>query len=184
VCGETATDSEELLLDAYNEAREFLEDEIRVALPSDVEVILSDAHTVHGATDSDFVPTSSYDPRVRGLAIRRNGELSILVENGQPYHMAVSTIAHELTHIWQFSRLDYRHMKAEEGRLLVEGHAMWAGLRSIQHLPEADRYIEEQSSRADVYGEGYRYICTLLEDNSEYSNPFNLLLEQYPRVES
>jgi len=178
-CSKLATDTNEELQEAYRDARFFLEDTLGREIAHDVDVTLTDTRAVQQAAGKEFVPTSSFDPRTLGIAIRDQGDLSILVENGQPYYMAKGVIVHELTHIWQFEELNYRQMRSEEGNVIVEGHAKWAELKSIQDLPEAESYIERQKTRNDEYGVGYRRICEILDDHSDVDTPFELLLRRY-----
>lgn len=181
-CSKRATDTEEELEKAYSDARSFLEDTLGRDIANDVDVTLTDTRAVQEAAGKDFVPTSSFDPRTLGIAIRDHDGLSILVENGQPYYMAKGVIVHELTHIWQFEELNYQRLRSEEGNAMIEGHAKWAELRSIQDIPEADRYIERQKDRNDEYGVGYRRICDLLDDHNSLDTPFEFLIRRYGKI--
>jgi len=179
ICSEQATDTEEELKEAYHDARSFLEDTLGRDIAHDVDVTLTDTRAVQEAAGKDFVPTSSFDPRTLGIAIRDQEGLSILVENGQPYYMAKGVIVHELTHIWQFENLNYQRLKSEEGNTLIEGHAKWVELQSIQDIPEAEPYIERQKSRNDEYGVGYRRVCEILDEHPDLDTPFEYLSRHY-----
>lgn len=179
-CGETATDTADELREVYQEARAFLESEIGLDLRQSVRIELTDAQTVHEAAGKSFVPTPGYDARTIGVATRRGKDFAIYVENGQPYHRTLSTTVHELTHIWQFDHLDYPRMAEEHGKLLIEGHAVWADLEVLKRRDLRPDYVERETQRDDVYGEGYRRLCEMLDDAPDYDTPFALLADLYP----
>lgn len=179
-CGSIAVDEEDELREMYEEARRFLTNDMGVTLPSGINVRLTSTAEVQKAVGQTFTPTAGFDARVLGVAIRRGDRLSILVENGAPYHMAHATMVHELTHIWQYAALNYRHLEATEGLLVIEGHAVWAGLTSIAEDTNATEYIERQQSRSDVYGEGYHYVVETIKEQG-FATPFDWLSATYGR---
>jgi hypothetical protein len=59
--------------------------------------------------------------------------------------MALATVAHEFTHIWQYENLDFRKMKSDWGRLLTEGHAMWVEIDCLQRKGIGRKYREKEA---------------------------------------
>lgn len=109
-----------------------------------------------------FVPTKYFDPRTVGLAVNRNGRYEMYLENGAPKGPFIATAAHELTHIWQYEHWDWDQMKRRYGELFLavcEGMAKWSEIQYLYLLNEgefADRLLENEVARTDVYGYGLR----------------------------
>ena len=95
--------------------------------------------------------------------------------------MVLCTMVHELTHIWQFTSLDFARMEAEHDQLLIEGQAVWAGVACLRKRQLAPAYIQQQTQRNDVYGEGYRFILEQLDRQPQYRTPFDWLSALYPQ---
>jgi hypothetical protein len=180
-CTALAVDTEDELRAAYRDARAFLENDLGIDLARNIRVTLTDTEAVQRQAGRTFIPTSSFDSRVLGIATYDASGISILVENGQPYYMALAVIVHELTHVWQFDKLDFRRLQQESSLLVTEGHATWAELAVLDGRPEAEDYVQETKARTDVYGEGYRHVVEQLA-NTGFETPFAWLLNEYGRT--
>jgi hypothetical protein len=179
-CRESAVDSVRELRQVFEEARQFLVRELGQQLRRGIQVEFASANRVQEAAGRSFLPTAEFDARALGAARRRDGEFDILIEQGHPRHRTLGTIVHELTHIWQYSYLDYERMKAEHGLLLIEGLAQWAELTCLERRGLAPEYREQEANRSDVYGHGYRMILDWQKQHARLGNPFEILLHHYP----
>ena len=133
-----------------------------INLPTPIGVKLVSQAKLAKMQGSRFVPTKGFDARAIGLAISRRGEYSMLLENGSPRVCLIATMAHELTHIWQYSHWNWAEMQLKYGgRFLAvcEGMAKWAEIQYLYLLNEtslADRFFEQEVNRSDIYGYGFR----------------------------
>jgi hypothetical protein len=179
-CHATAVDDVPALKKVYGEARQFLVHHLGEKIRKDVEVQFGGAAQVQEAAGRPFMPTAEYDRRSTGVARREGNDFAILVENGQPYHTTLAVIVHELTHIWQFSYLDYERMTQEHGLLLTEGHAQWAALQCLRRRGLAPEWVAAEEARSDVYGHGYRMIQEYERRYASHGDVFDILLHLYP----
>jgi len=103
-------------------------------------------------------------PRTLGFAKRnRDGSYELYIENGSPRLALVSTLVHELTHIWQYENWDEKQILQLYGatnRLPVyEGMAVWAQVQYLfftKEFSRARREFVESIQREDEYGIGFR----------------------------
>lgn len=179
-CRATAVDTVPALKKAYDEARQFLVHHLGERIRRDVKVEFGTAAQVQEAAGRPFMPTAEFDMRSTGMAKREGNDFSILVENGQPYHTTLAVIVHELTHIWQFTYLDYERMTQEHGLLLTEGHAQWAALQCLRRRGLAPEWVAAEEARNDVYGHGYRMIQEYERRYASHGDVFDILLHLYP----
>lgn len=179
-CRNSAVNTVKELDNVYQEARTYFNQNIKVKLKLNILIEFTSAQRIQEVSRKDYIPTSNFDPRAVGTAIKEGGDYKIFIENGAPYHMTLATAIHELTHIWQFDNLNFEKMKADHGKMMIEGHAMWAELDCLEKYNLAPNYRKRESSRQDDYGKGYRMI---LELQKQYAmeNPFDILLRLYPK---
>jgi hypothetical protein len=91
----------------------------------------------------------------------QDGNLKVLIENGSPKIHTLSTLAHELTHIWQYENLDVHVLDLED----LEGFASWVEVHMMTErgeTPYAEMTKEQLERRQDENGRGYRQICQRL----------------------
>ncbi|HEX2205209.1 MAG TPA: hypothetical protein VHG91_18010 [Longimicrobium sp.] len=180
-CRESAVDTLDELREVYEEARRFVVRELGETVRKDVRVEFASAARVQEVSGKTFLPTAGYDPRAAGSARREGEHFSIVIENGQPYHVTLGTVVHELTHIWQFTHLDWARMEADHGKLLIEGHAQWAAITCLQRKGLVPQWRAAEEARSDVYGHGYRMILDWQKQYAHLGNtPFKVLLNLYP----
>jgi hypothetical protein len=174
VCRSTAIDSVEELEPLFEDVREFLVFDMDLALRRDIKVTISNAKEIQNANGEEFIPTASFDARIVGRAIRSNeNQFSIFIENGAPKIMTLSTLVHELTHIWQFEHLIIENYSVEQ----LEGLAVWTEIFYLEKMGEnihAEKLKTEMSRRNDEYGRGYRELIELLKEQPEGTSPFEL----------
>jgi hypothetical protein len=170
-CRETAVDTVKELEPLYDEVRDYFLFNLKLTIRQDIFVKLLSAKHIQ---DQEFIPTSSFDPRIIGKAIKSNdNQYSILIENGAPKVQTLGTLAHELTHIWQFEHLDLNTFTIEQ----LEGHAVWAEIHYLEAIGEhnyAAKLKHQMNSRDDEYGRGYRNLLKLLEQYPRGLSPFEL----------
>ena len=130
-----------------------------------VRVRTADARVIAKQTGAVFKPTRDFDARAVGFARQDKDGFMIYIENGAPRLAAMETIAHELTHIWQFANWNRKEMSRRYGSnrdMVYEGMAEWAAIQFLYLIGEtafARRKEEQALLRQDIYGEGFRYFC-------------------------
>ncbi|HEX6039417.1 hypothetical protein [Longimicrobium sp.] len=179
-CRRTAVDSVDALKRVFKEGRQFLVQHLGEKIRRDVDVEFASAAQVMEAAGKPFMPTKEFDIRSMGIARRDGNDFAVLVENGQPYHTTLAVIVHELTHIWQFTYLDYERMQQEHGLLLTEGHAQWAALTCLRRRGLAPEWVDAEERRDDEYGHGYRLIQEYERRHAHLGDVFDILLHLYP----
>ena len=127
-----------------------------------IKVRMTDANSIARHFGEEFVPTPGVDGRTLGFAQRDSTGYSIYIENGSPKLAAMATIAHELTHIWQYQNWDEKviiNTYGAHNRLEVyEGMAKWAEIQYLLYLNEIAYGKREQIRtmlRQDEYGRGF-----------------------------
>lgn len=162
-CSRTAIRTGEEFKRIFEDVKHNMESFYGIKLNAPVRVEMVNARTLHKKLNKSFVPSKNTDPRVLGVAInsRRDG-FSLLVENGSPRMMTMLTIAHELTHIWQYLNWNEKALKRKYGKQMLleiyEGMAKWAEVQYAFMINEptvAKRAEIETMLRDDEYGRGF-----------------------------
>ena len=154
----------------------------RISAPVHVQMVNS--KRLHKKLGKTFVPTGKFDGRVLGVAIRDRDGYSILVENGAPRMSSTMTIAHELTHIWQYLHWDGKEILRKYGKEqeleIYEGMAKWAEIQYAYLIGEPAAAKREEISarvREDEYGRGFRkYVVKYplsMGTHLEHTTPFD-----------
>jgi hypothetical protein len=128
------------------------------------EIARASAHSRMG-----FHPTPRHDARVVGVAIGDPRGYQLLVESGAPRVSATDTIAHELTHIWQYTYLPEEwvsQLLPGERSEIYEGMATWASIQFI--------YLQGHTA----YGNDQR--AAFLRGDDEYGRGLARFLARYP----
>lgn len=170
VCGRTAIKSaesfEKLLTSVLSNMKSFYGVEITVP----VHVQMVNAKKLHRKLNKTFVPTGNHDGRILGVAIKDRSGYSILVENGAPRIQTMLTLAHELTHIWQYLNWNSKVILAKYTKALeleiYEGMAKWAEIQYAFLIGE-----EETAKREEII---------TIQRNDEYGRGFRRYLQAYP----
>ena len=118
-----------------------------------------------------------------GVAISDKSGFSLLIENGSPRISATLTLAHELTHIWQYTNWDTDAIDRKYGDLkleVYEGMAKWVEVQYAYLMNEPEvawRTEAETLMRKDEYGRGLlRYLIQYSVSKSTHitkTTPFN-----------
>ena len=136
--------------------------------------------------------------RVLGFFNSKDGE--VWIESRGPRNSVRSTMAHELTHVWQNSNLDRRKLRKLSPELqlyLKEGHASFMEVDCMRRFgePEYADYLEESLlNDKSEYGIGFRVFKECMSDRADEGSvwtPFTAALylldnpdelERYARV--
>ena len=146
----------------YLQTKESLCERFDISLDVSIEVRVVSARKLSKATGKTFTPTPGFDARAVGLAVKHRNGYRILLENGSPQLSLIATIAHELTHIWQYTHWNAAAIRSKYGKYelaVYEGMAKWSELQYLYLLNEttqADRSFAHEVRRDDVYGYGLR----------------------------
>ena len=137
-----------------------------IAINVPMVVRMVNAKEVARRSGERFEETPGVDARVLGFADKTRNGYSLYIENGSPKLAATATIAHEITHIWQFLNWDVRAIESRYGqrhRLAVyEGMATWAQVQYllfIREFEDAERHEAYARQRTDEYGVGFRVFA-------------------------
>lgn len=162
-CSRSVVRTTDDLIEIVMEVRSKLELAFGISVRLPKEIGMANAKEIARRTGETFVATPSVDPRVLGFADSSRDGDSLFIENGSPKLAAITTIAHELVHIWQYSNWDEKHILALYGaarRLAVyEGMATWAHVQYLFFIKEFDHASRQEvyaRERSDEYGEGFR----------------------------
>jgi hypothetical protein len=158
-CTAQAIDTTDEFRRVFREVVEQMEGDYGIALRRDLGVRFVNAERLAASVGEAFVPTPALDPRTVGLAVRNpDGSAEILLENGSPYLMTAATLAHELTHLWQFDRkVDLSQVPQET----IEGQARFIEIDYLRRhggRPLAEAIARAARDGADVYSRGYRQV--------------------------
>ncbi|MCD8364650.1 MAG: hypothetical protein LUC83_02325, partial [Clostridiales bacterium] len=161
-CGRTAIKTEEEFVELYKTVLNSMQSYYGIKLNVPVKVRMVNAKKLHRALGKSFVPTGNADGRVLGVAISSRDGYSLLLENGSPRISSAMTMAHELTHIWQYLNWDKKEIVSKYGRnnelLIYEGMAKWAEIQYaylIGEMASAKREEIITRHREDEYGQGF-----------------------------
>lgn len=184
-CSRTAVKTEEEFKKIFEDVKRNLESFFGIRLNAGVKVEMVDSNKLHRRLKKAFIPTPYQDGRVLGVAIKDKNGYSLLIENGSPRIMSMLTIAHELTHIWQYCNWNDKQIKRKYGKLLrlqiYEGMAKWVEIQYAYLINEPSLAKREEIitvNRDDEYGHGYiRYKAnypisegTVINGNTPFQN--------------
>ena len=167
-CSQTVVTGQDSLTALFQETKQGLCVKYDIDFPVPISVRVTTAEQIGKHLGDAFVPTPGFDARSVGYATYRRGAYTIVLENETPRMSLVSTTAHELTHIWQFTHWNMSAIKAKYGRLslaIIEGMAVWS---ETQYL-----YLMNEARRADDY------LAASIQRNDEYGYGLRLYLKQY-----
>jgi len=161
-CSRTKLATEEQFVYEYERVVRNMELIFGISIPPVREVQMVNAKQIAKNTNEEFSPTSGVDARVLGYATNSAKGSSLFIENGSPRMAAISTMAHELTHIWQYSAWEISDIEKHYGKkyvsLIYEGMAMWTQIQYLIAIKEFDfarDLMKETIHRQDIYGIGF-----------------------------
>lgn len=161
-CSATALRTGEQFKEVFKMVLRNMEIFYGIKINTAIKVRMTDAGTIAKHFGKAFVPTPGVDGRTLGFAQRDSSGYSIYIENGSPKLAAMATIAHELTHIWQYQNWDEKAINdaygAHNSLEVYEGMAKWAEIQYLLYLNETAYGKREEiltMLRQDEYGRGF-----------------------------
>ena len=161
-CGRTAIKTEGEFREIFNDVKRNMEAFFGITIDTGIRVEMVNAKTLHKRLGESYIPTPRQDGRTLGVAIPDKGQYKLYVENGSPRIPSMLTMAHELTHIWQFLNWDDKAIRKKYGKQMrleiYEGMAKWAEIQYAYLINETAAAKREEiitSFRSDVYGYGF-----------------------------
>ncbi len=160
-CSQSAIDTVEEFETQLKDVMTKMENNYHIEFTQHLRVEMVNASTLHQRKGEAFLPSDAQDPRAIGFAtVENDTKFLIVIENGFPKSAMRMTIAHELTHIWQYCRAG-NNINSIELELL-EGQASFIEVDFARHIDNNDFIAKQAESqlnqRNDCYGEGYRKI--------------------------
>lgn len=183
-CSMTAIKTVDGFKDVFKGVMRNMEIYYNIKLNTAIKVRMTDAKKIAKHVGMSFVATPGFDGRVLGFAKKDKTGYSIYIENGSPKLAAIATIAHELTHIWQYLNWNEADIEKKYGKAnsleIYEGMAKWVEIQYLILLGEK-AYAERQEittrMRDDAYGKGFIKFCEkypLSYDTNLNKTPFKL----------
>ncbi len=161
-CSRTAVKTGEEFRKIFEDVKRNMESFYGIRIDTGIKVEMVNAKTLHKRLGEAFIPTPKSDGRVLGVAIKDKNGYTILVENGSPRMASMLTLAHELTHIWQYLNWNDKHIRKKYGRKMrleiYEGMAKWVEIQYAYLINEPATAKREDiitSHREDAYGYGF-----------------------------
>lgn len=172
-CNESAIDHVLGVEPLYRDVRQFFKDVYLVNLPEDIELFVVSTAEINNMSGVPYILEAGSSRLTGKASMDGDGKLRVIIENGSPRTHTLSTLAHELTHIWQFENLQVDEMDMEE----LEGFATWVEVHMMTQMgevPYANMLKEQLESQQDLYGRGYRLMEEKLSILPYNATPFDL----------
>ncbi len=161
-CGRTAIKTGEEFRKIFEDVKRNMEAFYGIKINAGIKVEMVNSKTLHKRLGKAFLPTPNSDGRVLGVAISDKNGYSLLVENGSPRMASMLTMAHELTHIWQYLNWNDKAIRKKYGKdmrlEIYEGMAKWVEIQYAYLINEPAMAKREEiitSYRDDEYGHGF-----------------------------
>jgi hypothetical protein len=166
-CSRSVLSTEEAFRDEFELVRRNMEMAFGISVTTPLVVRMVNAREIARKSGESFTPTAAVNPRVLGFVEAKDGVQALYIENGSPRIAAVTTMAHELTHVWQISNWDMAAIEQRYGKhnisAVMEGMAVWAQIQYLLMTREfayAERQLVYSLARDDEYGVGFRVFAT------------------------
>ncbi|MDR0950294.1 MAG: hypothetical protein LBM13_01460 [Candidatus Ancillula sp.] len=170
-CSKTVIKDQEEFERIYVQVVRNLESFFNIGIRRNITVKMVNSKELHKAAGTRFQATQKgFSGRILGFAQtpkrksqRKEGPYLLMIENGSPALPAIATMAHELTHIWQYQNWDEKRISRRYGKAanlpLYEGMAKWAEIQYLFNIKEFQKARYEVNftlQRQDEYGIGFR----------------------------
>ena len=176
-CGMTAITSVEEFKKIFYQILEMMQNFYGIEYKTPIVVKTADAKVIARGAGSVYKPSREMDARVLGYAQRKGKLFNLMVENGSPRLATIETMAHEMTHIWQYLNWDDRAIRAQypekwKQDIVYEGMAVWAAVQYLYLIGETSYARQQellQAGREDTYGIGFKMYLDkfpLVKDSS------------------
>lgn len=161
-CGRTAIKTGEEFRKIFDDVKRNMEAFFGIRINAGIRVEMVNSQKLHKRLGEAFIPTTKCDGRVLGVAISDKNGYTLLVENGSPRMASMLTMAHELTHIWQYINWNDKAIRKKYGKKLrleiYEGMAKWVEIQYAYLINEPGTAKREEiitAYRDDEYGRGF-----------------------------
>ena len=184
-CSRSVLATEEAFRDEFELVRRNMEMAFGISIATPLVLRMVNAREIARRTGESFTPTPDVNPRVLGFVEITEDTQALYIENGSPRIAAVTTMAHELTHVWQVANWNMADIEQRYGKqnvnAVVEGMAVWAQIQYLLMTREfsyAERQFVYSLAREDEYGVGFRIFASrypLSEDGQpDAHSPFRM----------
>ncbi len=161
-CGRTAIKTGEEFRRIFEDVKRNMESFFGIRINAGIKVEMVNSKMLHKRLGKAFIPTPKSDGRVLGVAISDRNGYTLLVENGSPRMASMLTMAHELTHIWQYINWNDKAISKKYGKNMrleiYEGMAKWVEIQYAYLINEPATAKREEiitAYRNDEYGHGF-----------------------------
>ena len=161
-CSRSLVEDTKELKNIYDKTLNNLADFFGIELRAAVNIEMVDSRKLKKKLKNRVGEIDTGGGLILGVAIRDKNDFAILLENGAPRITVIATIAHELTHVWQYTNWKDKNLKKKYGKsailMLREGMAMWTEIQYLFFIGEtevASRLETETRNRSDIYGTGF-----------------------------
>ncbi|MDR1422195.1 MAG: procyclic acidic repetitive family protein [Coriobacteriales bacterium] len=164
-CSRVLVSSEEQFKEVFYKTLEMMQDYFDIRIVPHFKLRMVNAKQLHKQIGLRFSKKHGQQAaRVLGFAKHnRDGSFELFVENGSPRLALISTLSHELTHIWQYQNWDEKGIQRLYGSTMrlpiYEGMAAWVQVQYLfftKEFSRARREFGELMQRQDEYGIGFR----------------------------
>ena len=165
-CSASAIDSVDEFRELFYQLMEMMQSfyDIRMRVP--VSIVVTDIETIRNGKKHLFKESRNSQYIKVGYAKRTKDMYSIEIESGCPRLVAIETIIHELTHIWQKTNWSDSRINSRYGlgnrNMIYEGMANWTAIQFLYMIGEAYYATKREQyllQRQDSEGEGFRNYC-------------------------
>jgi len=147
-CSKNAIDTVEQFKEHLDDVIKKMELRYGISLTRNIGVDMVNASTLHERKGECFIPTDAFEPRAIGFATQReDGQFIIVIENGFSSLDMRTTLAHELTHIWQFIVCQNSNL-ARPSDEVMEGQASFIEMDFLGNIDMNE--AEENKKSADL----------------------------------
>ncbi len=161
-CSRTAIKTGEEFRKIFEDVKRNMESFFGIRINAGIKVEMVNSKTLHKRLGKAFIPTPKSDGRILGVAISDKHGYTLLVENGSPRMASMLTMAHELTHIWQYINWKDKAIRKKYGKKMrleiYEGMAKWVEIQYAYLINEPATAKREEiitAYRDDPYGYGF-----------------------------
>ena len=168
VCTRTQVKTTEELKELFERVKDNLMVYFGADITVPVRVEMLDEKKLKRKLKNPLINVDDNSMLVLGVAVKKGKNYTIYLENGAPRITVIATIAHEMTHIWQYTHWNEKEILAKYGaknRLTVyEGMAMWTEIQYLYLIGEvgtAKRDEQVTIQRKDEYGVGFNAYATV-----------------------
>lgn len=161
-CSRTAVKTESEFRKIFEDVKRNMESFFGIRIDVGIKVEMVNSAKLHKRLGKAFIPTPQSDGRVLGVAIKDKGGYRLMIENGSPRMKSMLTMAHELTHIWQYVNWKDKAICKKYGKKMrleiYEGMAKWVEIQYAYLINEPATAKREEiytSIRNDEYGRGF-----------------------------